>query len=46
MMLPSRLGCPSSLKTPDMGNTGLYPYPGYGLLYHIALVLGSILQVT
>ncbi len=23
MMLPSRLGCPLSLKTPDMGNTGL-----------------------
>ena len=22
MMLPSRLGCPLSLKTPDMGNTG------------------------
>ena len=23
MMLPSRLGCPLSLKTPNMGNTGL-----------------------
>ena len=22
MMLPSRLGCPLSLKTPNMGNTG------------------------
>ena len=22
MMPPSRLGCPLSLKTPDMGNTG------------------------
>ena len=26
MMLPSRLGCPLSLKTPNMGNTGLSPY--------------------
>ena len=25
MMLPSRLGCPLSLKTPNMGNTGLLP---------------------
>ena len=24
MMLPSRLGCPLSLKTPNMGNPGLY----------------------
>ena len=24
MMPPSRLGCPLSLKTPNMGNTGLY----------------------
>ena len=24
MMLPSRLGCPLSLKTPNMGNTGTY----------------------
>ena len=24
MMLPSRLGCPLSLKTPNMGNTGLH----------------------
>ena len=23
MMLPSRLGCPLSLKTPNMGNPGL-----------------------
>ena len=23
MVLPSRLGCPLSLKTPNMGNTGL-----------------------
>ena len=23
MMLPSRLGCPLSRKTPNMGNTGL-----------------------
>ena len=23
MMLPSRLGCPMSQKTPNMGNTGL-----------------------
>ena len=23
MMLPSRLDCPLSLKTPNMGNTGL-----------------------
>ena len=27
MMLPSRLGCPLSLKTPNMGNTG-YIVPG------------------
>ena len=26
MMLPSRLDCPLSLKTPNMGNTGLSPY--------------------
>ena len=24
MMLPFRLGCPMSLKTPNMGNTGLW----------------------
>ena len=24
MMIPSRLGCPLSLKTPNMGNTDLY----------------------
>ena len=24
MMLPSRLGCPLSLKTPNMGNPGLF----------------------
>ena len=24
MLPPSRLGCPLSLKTPNMGNTGLY----------------------
>ena len=24
MLLPSRLGCPLSLKTPNMGNTGGY----------------------
>ena len=24
MMLPSRLGCPLSLKTPNMGNTGYF----------------------
>ena len=24
MMLPSRLGCPLSLKTPNMGNVGEY----------------------
>ena len=27
MMLPSRLGCPVSLKTANMGNTGLYEVP-------------------
>ena len=26
MLLPSRLGCPLSLKTPNMGNTGLEEY--------------------
>ena len=26
MMLPSRLGCPLSLKTPDMGNTGFLTF--------------------
>ena len=26
MMLPSRLGCPMSLKTPNMGNPGQYPF--------------------
>ena len=30
MMLPSRLGCPLSLKTPNMGN------PGVTFLWHIA----------
>ena len=34
MVLPSRLGCPLSLKTPNMGNTGqnppsFDPYMGY-----------------
>ena len=28
MMLPSRLGCPLSLKTPNMGNTGQGPFAG------------------
>ena len=35
MVLPSRLGCPLSLKTPNMGNTGLIafgPAPRHGLL--------------
>ena len=28
MLLPSRLGCPLSLKTPNMGNTGLHHLTG------------------
>ena len=35
MMLPSRLGCPLSLKTPNMGNPGLYDK-------HYALLFGYI----
>ena len=29
MMLPSRLGCPLSLKTPNMGNPGLHHFLGF-----------------
>ena len=31
MMLPSRLGCPLSLKTPNMGNPGQYGSERTGL---------------
>ena len=33
MMLPSRLGCPLSRKTPNMGNTGwiAYAFPDSGI---------------
>ena len=36
MMLPSRLGCPMSQKTPNMGNPGLDPLCGIqsSVLFH------------
>ena len=33
MMLPFRLGCPMSLKTPNMGNTGWITLVGQVAMY-------------
>ena len=39
MMLPSRLGCPLSLKTPTMGNPGYNSLLGAGLLLCLMLAV-------
>ena len=42
MMLPSRLGCSLSLKTPNMGNPGYNSLLGAGLL--LCLMLAVLLE--
>ena len=37
-MLPSRLGCPLSLKTPNMGNTGIYSARARPLFVYIQYI--------
>ena len=38
MMLPSRLGCPLSLKIPNMGNPGFSSLLGGSRIYPMALL--------
>ena len=55
MMLPSRLGCPLSLKTPNMGNTGQYlAFSAYGFgskrnrpprIYRVGINDGAIVEL-
>ena len=45
MMLPSRLGCPLSLKTPNMGNTGSL-IPGIGTAKRQDLVVAGFPTVS
>ena len=44
MMLPSRLGCPLSLKTPNMGNPGLEVSDAVRMSMHIFDALGIPLE--
>ena len=37
MMLPSRLDCPLSLKTPNMGNPGILSYARKGFKFFAVL---------
>ena len=42
MMLPSRLGCPMSQKTPNMGNPGYVPSPDITVRKCRSAINGSI----